>query len=51
MKLLAKFNLILGTVLGAGLAIAAAVSHSFLQTDARAEVLRQARLMMGAMSA
>lgn len=51
MKLLAKFNLILGTVLGAGLAIAATVSHSFLQTDARAEVLRQARLMMGAMSA
>lgn len=51
MKLLAKFNLILGTVLGAGLAIAAAVSHSFLQTDAREEVLRQARLMMGAMSA
>lgn len=51
MKLLAKFNLILGTVLGAGLVIAAAVSHSFLQTDAREEVLRQARLMMGAMSA
>jgi HAMP domain-containing protein len=51
MKLLAKFNLILGTVLGAGLAIAAAVSHSFLQTDAREEVLRQARIMMGAMSA
>ena len=35
MKLLAKFNLILGVVLGAGLVIAAAVSHSFLQTDAR----------------
>lgn len=51
MKLLAKFNLILGTVLGAGLAIAAYVSHSFLQTDANTEVLRQARIMMGAMSA
>jgi HAMP domain-containing protein len=51
MKLLAKFNLILGTVLGAGLAIAAYVSHSFLQTDANSEVLRQARIMMGAMSA
>lgn len=51
MKLLAKFNLILGLVLGAGLAIAAWVSHSFLQEDARQEVLRQARLMMEAMSA
>jgi HAMP domain-containing protein len=49
MKLLAKFNLILGVVLGAGLAIAALVSHNVLQDDARAEVLRQARLMMGAM--
>jgi len=49
MKLLAKFNLILGLVLGAGLAIAAAVSHQFLQNDARNEVLRQARLMMEAM--
>ena len=49
MKLLAKFNLILGLVLGAGLAIGAAVSHQFLQNDAREEVLRQARLMMEAM--
>ena len=49
MKLLAKFNLILGLVLGAGLAIAAAVSHHLLQDDAREDVLRQARLMMGAM--
>jgi protein-histidine pros-kinase len=49
MKLLAKFNLILCLVLGAGLAFAAAVSHSFLQKDAREEVLRQARLMMEAM--
>jgi HAMP domain-containing protein len=51
MKLLAKFNLILGVVLGAGLAIAAAVSHQFLQNGAREEVLRQARLMMEAMNA
>ncbi len=51
MKLLAKFNLILGLVLGAGLLIAAAVSHSFLQNDAREDVLRQARLMMQAMQA
>ena len=49
MKLLAKFNLILGLVFGAGLAIAAAVSHRFLQNDAREEVVRQARLMMEAM--
>ena len=49
MKLLAKFNLILGLVLGAGLAIAAVVSHQFLQNDAREDVLRQARLMMEAM--
>ncbi len=49
MKLLPKFNVILGLVLGAGLAIAAAVSHQFLQNDAREEVLRQARLMMEAM--
>jgi HAMP domain-containing protein len=49
MKLLAKFNLILGLVLGAGLVIAAAVSHYFLQNDARDEVVRQARLMMEAM--
>jgi len=51
MKLLAKFNLILGLVLGAGLAIAAAVSHRFLQDGAREDVLRQARLMMEAMRA
>jgi HAMP domain-containing protein len=49
MKLLGKFNLILGLVLGAGLAIAAAVSHEFLLTGAREEVVRQARLMMEAM--
>jgi len=49
MKLLAKFNLILGLVLGSGLAIAAVVSHGFLREDAREEVLRQARLMMEAM--
>ncbi len=49
MRLLAKFNLILGLVLGAGLALAAVISHQFLQNDAREEVLRQARLMMEAM--
>jgi HAMP domain-containing protein len=49
MKLLAKFNLILSLVLGAGLALAAVVSHRFLQDGAREEVLRQARLMMETM--
>ena len=48
MKLLAKFNLILGLVLGAGLALAAFLSHRFLQESAREDVLRQARLMMQA---
>ena len=49
MKLLAKFNLILGLVLGAGLAIAGYVSYRFLQEDARQAVVAQARLMMEAM--
>jgi hypothetical protein len=49
MKLLAKFNLILGLVMSGGLAIAALMSHQFLQKDAREEVVRQARLMMQAM--
>jgi HAMP domain-containing protein len=49
MKLLPKFNLILGLVLAAGLAATAAVSQFYLQNDAREEVLRQARLMMEAM--
>ena len=48
MKLLAKFNLILGLILGIGLAIAGYVSYRFLQEDAREDVLRQARLMMEA---
>ena len=51
MKLLAKFNLILGLVLGAGLAIAAVLSQNFLKNSARDEVLTQARLMMEAMRA
>lgn len=49
MKLLAKFNLILGLVLGVGLVIAAVVSQRFLQAGAREEVLQQARLMMETM--
>jgi protein-histidine pros-kinase len=49
MKLLAKFNLILGLVLISGLAITAAISRHLLQNDAREEVVRQARLMMESM--
>ena len=48
MKLLAKFNLILGLILGIGLSIAGYVSYRFLQQDARQDVMRQARLMMEA---
>ncbi len=51
MKLLAKFNLILGLVLGAGLALAALISHHLAQENARDEVVRQAQLMMQAMLA
>jgi protein-histidine pros-kinase len=51
MKLLAKFNLILGFVLCLGLAVAAFVSYRFLREQAREDVLRQARLMMEAMTA
>jgi HAMP domain-containing protein len=51
MKLLAKFNLILGLVLGTGLALAGWVSYRFLREQARDDVLRQARLMMEAMRA
>jgi protein-histidine pros-kinase len=46
MKLLAKFNLILGFVLAGGLGLASYVSYRFLQQEARDEVVRQARLMM-----
>ncbi|HTS64217.1 MAG TPA: DUF3365 domain-containing protein [Candidatus Acidoferrales bacterium] len=49
MKLLMKFNLILGLVMGIGLAVAGYVSYRFLRDAAREEVLRQARLMMEAM--
>ena len=51
MRLLGKFNLILGLVLSLGLAVAALVSYRFLREQARDAVLRQARLMMEAMTA
>src|SRR5579884_2184248 len=46
MKLLTKFNLVFVSVFGCGLAIAAYMSYSFLQENARDQVTRQAALMM-----
>jgi HAMP domain-containing protein len=46
MKLLTKFNLVFILVYGCGLAVAAYLSHQFLQKDARDQVMRQAELMM-----
>src|ERR1035438_6344446 len=48
MKLLAKFNLILGLVFVAGFLITGVVANDFLQDNARHDVTRQARLMMEA---
>ena len=49
MKLLAKFNLVLLLVFGAGVGVAAFLSYRFLREDARDQVLQQARLLMEAM--
>jgi methyl-accepting chemotaxis protein len=46
MKLLAKFNLILLVIFGAGGLVIAQLAYSFLIGNARGEVLRQAQLMM-----
>jgi HAMP domain-containing protein len=46
MKLLAKFTLIFVLVFGSGLAVVGYVTRGFLQRNARAQVLEQARLMM-----
>jgi HAMP domain-containing protein len=46
MKLLLKFNLILVSLAIVGLVVVALVAHSFLQKNARAQVLQQAELMM-----
>jgi HAMP domain-containing protein len=46
MKLLAKFTLIFASVFGIGLAVVGYVAHRFLEQNARAQVLQQARLMM-----
>jgi HAMP domain-containing protein len=48
MKLLAKFTLIFVSVFGIGLAVVGYVAHRFLDQNARAQVLQQARLMMEA---
>src|SRR5689334_15622107 len=49
MKLLAKFNLVLLLVFGTGVGVAAFLSYRFLQTDARDQVVQQARLIMETM--
>ncbi len=49
MNLLVKFNVLLILVFGGGLAASAFVAHRSLQADARAEVVRQAALMMETM--
>lgn len=46
MRLLTKFSLLLIVVLGAGLSIAAYFCHEFLQSNAREQVIQQARIMM-----
>jgi protein-histidine pros-kinase len=48
MKLLAKFNLIIGLVLGVGMVVAAWISYQLAEKNARGEVVREARLMMEA---
>lgn len=48
MKLLPKFNLLFVTVFGIGFAATAYVARRSLQTNAREQVLQQARLMMEA---
>src|SRR3974377_1510307 len=47
MRLLLKFNLILIVVFGAGATAAGYFARSFLQQSAHAQVLHQARVMMG----
>ncbi|MGH9431419.1 MAG: c-type heme family protein [Terriglobia bacterium] len=51
MRLLWKFNLLLIIVFGGGIAIAGHIAHQFLQQNAQAQVVQQARLMMGAAGA
>jgi len=46
MKLLTKFSLMFIVAAGAGLALAAYITYTYLQRNAREEVIQQARLMM-----
>jgi len=48
MKLVVKFNLVFIGVFLAGLAVAAAVSYTLLQNNARDEIVQNARIMMEA---
>jgi protein-histidine pros-kinase len=48
MRLLAKFNVVLVLVFGVGMLVSGYLSRSFLQDNARNDVLQQARLMMEA---
>ena len=51
MKLIWKFNIVLGAIFLLAFAVAAYVAHSVLQSNARDEILRTARLMMEAAGA
>jgi HAMP domain-containing protein len=51
MGLKAKFNLVMLAAFLVGLALAASLSYTIVQRDARAEVLQQARIMIDAASA
>ena len=46
MKLLARFNFIFIAVLGLGLSVAIWLAYGFLRSNAQAEVMAQANLMM-----
>lgn len=51
MTLLKKFTLIFGLIFGAGIALSAYLSLTFLRNNARDQVIQQARLMMESASA
>ena len=51
MKLIWKFNIVLGAIFLLAFAVAAFVTHAVLQANAKDEILRTARLMMEAASA
>ena len=46
MKILAKFNLILIVLFGAGMYVVSRLAYSFLEQNARSEVLHQAQMMV-----